>query len=103
MGVLRTTEIAEPRMLRPDGCVIEAGRNGMCQLDVPRVVLQYEGSRSLENTCTAARESCRMAARRDFLAARFDADQSHGLVVEEAVEDADGVTAATDARDHHVR
>src|SRR5262245_30784982 len=39
MGVLRTTEIAEPRMLRPDGGVIEAGRNGMRQLDIARLVL----------------------------------------------------------------
>src|SRR5688572_3988222 len=75
----------------------------MRQLDVPGVVLQDERARALEHAGAAAGEARRVAPRGDALAARFNADQSHARIVDEAVEDADGVAASADAGDDDVR
>ncbi len=45
----------------------------------------------------------RVTAAVDALARRFGADQAHARIVEEGVEDADGVAAAADAGGHRVR
>src|SRR5258705_4821616 len=74
----------------------------MRQLDVPGGVLEDERPRPLEHAGASARDPRPGAPRRDRLAARFAADQPHARVVEEPIEDADGVAAATDAGDDHV-
>ena len=74
----------------------------MRQLDVAVIVLQDEGARALQDAGAAAGEPRRVAARRNPLAAGLDADQPHARIVDERVEDADGVAAAADAGDDRV-
>ena len=100
--VFGATELAQPRVLRSDRGVIKAGRDRMRQLDIARVVLQDERARPLQHAGAAAGEAGGVAARRDRLAAGFDANQPHARVVEESVEDPDGVAAAADAGDDDV-
>ena len=70
--------------------------------DVAVLVLQDERSRSLQDAGRAAGEAGRVASRLDRLAARLDADQPHRLLLDEGVEEADGVAAAADACDDGV-
>ena len=98
----RAAVLAQPRVLRADRGVVEAGGNGMRQLDVAVGVLQDPGARALQHAGRAAREPCGVPARPDRFPAGFDADQLHAAIVDERVEDADGVAAAADAGDHGV-
>src|SRR6478736_7875929 len=90
-------------MLRPDRGVVETSRHRMRRLDVAVVVLQHEGARALEHTRCAAGEPRRMAPGLDGLATGLDANQPHILVIDERIEDADGVATATDTGNHSVR
>jgi len=67
------------------------------ELDVPGLVLQDERAGSLQHAGTAAGEPGGMPARNDTLAASLHPDQSHSVVVDEAVEDADGIAATSHA------
>src|SRR5215208_3597312 len=98
MGVLRTAELAKPRVLRPNGSVIEPRRNGMRQLDVACLILQHVRSSALQDPGAAAGESRGVASRRDPVASGFDADKPHRTIVEEAIEHADPIAAAAHAR-----
>ena len=69
----------------------------MRQLDVAVRVLQHVGAGSLEYAFTAAREARGVTSGRDLVPAGFDAHQPHVGIVNERIEDADGVAAATDA------
>src|SRR5688500_16111879 len=75
----------------------------MRQLDVPGVVLKDERACALEHAGAAAGKARRVAPRGDALAARFNPDQPHARIVEEAVEDADGIAASANAGDDDVR
>ena len=102
VAVLAASQIAQPGVLGAHRGVVEAGRDRVRQLDVPCLVLQHERARALQHAGAAAGEPRGVATGDDAFAAGLDADQPHALVVEEAVEDADGVAAAADARHHHV-
>ena len=101
--VLGAAERAEPRVLGADRGVVEPRRDRMRELDVPVLVLQDERARSLQHAGAPAGEARRVAPAGDLVAAGFDADQTHGAVVDERVEDADRVAAAADARDDRRR
>src|SRR5688500_19364690 len=75
----------------------------MRQLDVPGVVLQDERARALEHAGAAAGKARRVAPWGDPLAACFNPDQPHARIVDEAVEDANGVAAAAHTGDDDVR
>src|SRR5215471_6773351 len=75
----------------------------MRQLDVPVIVLQHESSRALQDAGAAAGKPRRVAAADDLLAAGLDADQPDRPVLDERVEHADRVAAATDTGDDGVR
>src|SRR5947209_6834727 len=56
MRVLRAPDRPEPRMLRPDGRIIQAGGHRMRELDVAVLVLQHERAGSLEHHPAATGE-----------------------------------------------
>ena len=103
VGVLRAAEIAQPRMLGSDGGVVETCGDRMRQLDVASLVLQHERARALQHAGAATGKPCRVASRRDALSTGLDANQPDVAVVEERIEDADGIAAAANARHDHVR
>src|SRR6188508_2301453 len=74
----------------------------MGQFDVPRLILQNERACPLEHARGAARKPSGVAAGKDLLASRLDADEPHAGVFDESVEDAHRVAASADARDDHV-
>src|SRR4249919_4372109 len=71
----------------------------MGQVDVPIVVLQYEGASALQDAGAAAGKPRRVPAARDRFTAGLDANQPDVTIVHERVEDAHGVAAAADAGD----
>src|SRR5439155_21172482 len=75
MRVFRAPERPQPCVLRSNGRVVEAGRHRMCQLDVAVLVLQDKRTGTLEDAGAAAGEACGVAALRNLLSARLDADQ----------------------------
>src|SRR5205823_2128273 len=54
MRVLGTSERSQPGVLRPDGRVIEARRDGVRRLNVAVLILQNEGAGSLQDAGAAA-------------------------------------------------
>src|SRR5678815_499625 len=75
----------------------------MGQLDVPRIVLEHERSRTLQHACAPACEARSVTSGRDSLATGFDADEAHGRVIDEGIEDPDRIAAATHARHDNIR
>src|SRR6266851_1961251 len=96
-GIFGAALIGEPGVLGSDGGIVEACGNGMCRGDLPVVVLQDVGVRSLENAGTRSRKSLMRGepsgvfAEFSAAAARFDADHFHVGVAEEIVKEADGI------------
>src|ERR1700747_994091 len=65
---------------------------------LPVLVLQQKRERSLKRPGRPARERRRVAAGLNAVAGSLEADQPHARVVEEGVEDPDGVGSSADAR-----
>src|SRR5262249_59332981 len=97
--LLGAPALAQPRVLRTDGRVVESGRDRVRQLHVAVDVLEHVTARALQHASTATCKARGVVARGDAAAAGLDADQPDAGVVHERVEDAHGVTAAADARD----
>ena len=100
--VLDAAEIVEPGMLRPDAGIVEPGRDRMRVLDLPVLVLQKICPVAVQHAGHAAVERGRVLAGLDAVAAGLDPDHAHALVVEEGMEEADGVRAAADAGDERI-
>ena len=67
------------------------------------LILQHERARALQHTRGSTCEAGGMTPRPNRFAAGLDADQSHTGILDERVEDADRIAAATDTRDHRMR
>src|SRR5688572_2912222 len=74
----------------------------MRQLDIAMLVLQDPGASTLQHASGAARESCGVTAGLNRFTTRFDTNQAHIAIVDEGIEDADGIAAAADACDDRV-
>src|SRR4051794_7797870 len=83
--------VAEERVLRPDARVVEPGGDRVRVGDLPVVVGEDRRPRAVEHALPARAEARR--------ACRFDADQPHVRVVDEALEHPDRVRAAAHAGD----
>ena len=104
VGVIGAADVAQVAVLGADGGVIQPGGNRMRELNLPVLVGEQERLRALEHAEPSAEEPRRVfLARPDALAARLDADHPHVLVLEERMEQPDGVAAAADARDEQIR
>src|SRR5581483_7536586 len=88
--VLHAADVPEVRVLGTDAGIVEPGRDRVRVRDLTVVVREDRRPRAVEHARAPAPE------RRG--AGRLDADDAHLLVLEEAVEEADRVRAAADAR-----
>ncbi len=102
VGVVDAALVAEPGVFGADGGVVEAGGDAVGELDLAELVLEDEAAGALEDADGAALEAGGVLFGEDPLAAGFDADHADGGVLEEGVEEADGVGAAADAGDEEV-
>ena len=101
--VFRAPCILEPGVLRPDSGVVEAGGDGMRVGNLAVLVLEQIGAVAMQNARRAAGEGSRMLPALQPVARRFHPDNADIRVVEEGVEQANGVRPAADAGDHRVR
>src|SRR5665213_3306880 len=102
VGVFHAAGVAQERVFRPDGGVIESGADAVRGLDLAKFVLQNKTARALQHAERAALKPRRMLFRLDAASARFHADHPHGFVFEERIKKSDGVRAAADAGDEQV-
>ncbi len=100
--VFDALDLVQPGVLGADARVVEAGGNRMRVGDLAVFVLQEEGAVAVQHARGAAGHAGGVLAGVDAVAGRFDADDLHALVIEERVEQADGVGAAADAGDQRV-
>ena len=100
IGVLGAAQVAQPGVLRPDAGVVQPGADAVGERDLAVVILQHIALGALEHAETAQLrigETRGVLAAGDAAAAGLDADQTHLFMLEEGVEDADGVAAAAHA------
>src|SRR5690554_193576 len=102
-NIFRTPYIIEPGMFRPDARIVEPRRNGMAITDLAVFVLQQIGAVAVKHTRLAALERGAVLAGLDALARRFHAVNLHGRIIEERMEQAHRIGAATDAGNDGVR
>ena len=101
--VFHAAGFLQPRMFRPDAGIIEARRNRMAFADLAVFVLQQIGAVAMQHAGLAARQRGAMAIGHvDAMAGGFNAVDFHRRIVEERMEQADGVGAAADARDQRI-
>ena len=94
--------IVQPGVLGSDGRVVESGGDGVGEGDLSGGVLQQIRVGSLQDAGAASAfgvEAGGVLAEGVAAASGFDADERDAGVVEEGVEDADGVGASADAGD----
>src|SRR5215471_4660372 len=89
-------------MFGADRGVIEPGRNRMGQFDLAFFVREEKSLRALQNTESPALKTRGVLSGANSFATGFDADHSHLSILQERVEQADGVAAATDTRDEQI-
>jgi hypothetical protein len=82
--------------------VVEAGGDGVGELDLAVRVREEPGFGALEDSEFAALEARGMTASHDAVAAGFDAGHFDGFVIYEGMEKSNGVAAAADAGDEQV-
>src|SRR6185437_11093240 len=86
-------------MLGADAGIIEAGTDGMNVGGLPVFVLKNVGNAAVQNPRLSCAERGGMLPERTSAAARFDTNELHILIINERMEDARRVAAATDAGD----
>ena len=101
--VLDAADLVQPGVLGADAGVVEAGGDRVGVGDLPVGVLQQVGAVAVQHARGAAGHAGRVLAGVDAVAGRIDADDLHARLVEEFVEQADGVGAAADAGDQRIR
>ena len=100
--VFDAADVVQPGMFRPDAGIVEAGADAVRLDDLAVVVLQQVGAVAVQHAGPAAGQAGGVLAGLDAVAAGLDADQPHGRVVQERMEQAHGVRAAADAGDRRV-
>ena len=102
--IFHPAHVPQPGMFRPDAGIIEARRDGMALQDLPVVVHQEIGAVAMEHAGLAAGQGGRVAiGLGQAVARRFNAEDLHGGVVEEGMEQADGVGAPANGCDQRIR
>ncbi|MFM1944508.1 MAG: hypothetical protein RI897_3490 [Verrucomicrobiota bacterium] len=102
VGVFSAVLVTEPGVFGADGGVVESGGDGVGELDLAVIVLEEVGAGALEDAEGAALEAGGVLFGEDAFTAGFDADHGDGCILEEGVEEADGIGAAADAGDEEV-
>src|SRR5438094_7019612 len=90
-------------MFRPDGGIIEPSRHRMGQFNLAFFVGEQESFRSLKHAEASALKTGRMFAAANAFATGFNADHSNISILQERMEQADGIAAPADAGDEQIR
>ena len=101
--VVDAADLVQPGVLGADAGIVEAGGDRVGLRDLAVVVLQQVGAVAVQHAGPAAGERGGVLARSKPVAGRLDAVDLDLAVVEEGVEQPDGVRAAADAGDERVR
>src|SRR5438105_11301453 len=90
-------------MFGADCGVIEAGRHRMGQFDLPFFVREQKSLCALQYAeASTLKAGCMFTGTNSF-ASGFDADHPHMSILQERMEQTDGVAAAADACDEQIR
>ncbi len=95
--ILDALDVMQPGVFRADAGIVQAGGNGVGVGDLAILVLQQEGAIAVQHARRAAGHAGGVLAAVEAVAGGLDADDLHAGIVEEGVEQADGVGAAADA------
>ena len=98
-AIFGPADVLQPGVLRPDARIVEAGRDRMALQDLAVVVLKQIGAVAVQHAGATALQRGRMVRAVQPAPGRLDADQPHARVLDEGVEQADGVRSAADRRD----
>src|SRR5258706_10456551 len=101
--VLGAPAIFQERMFGTDAWIIEAGGNRMRFGDLPVVIADHVGTIAVQHAGAPGRERRRMLVACQALARRFRTDDAYAAIIEERVEQADRIAAATDAGGDRIR
>jgi len=101
--VLGSAHVLQESVLRADAGIVQTGGDRMGFGDLAVVVADHVGAVAVQHADPARRQRRRVAPGVDALARRFRTDDAHARVVEEGVEQPDGVTAATHAGGDGIR
>src|SRR5690606_29928842 len=101
--VFHAASVTQPGMLRANARIVQAGGDRVAVQDLAVVVLEQLGAVAVENAGAARVHGSAMLDAIETTAASFDADDLDVLVIEEWMEDANGVRSAADCSDDHVR
>src|SRR5437879_13729004 len=83
--------------------VIETGRHRMGQFDLPFFVREQKSLRALQYAeASPLKAGCMFTGTNSF-ASGFDADHPHMSILQERMEQTDGIAAAADACDEQIR
>jgi hypothetical protein len=101
--VIDPVEVAEIAVLRPYGCVVQAGGYGVGQFDLPILVGKQPGFRTLQHPKFSALKAGGMPAAHDAFAASFDSNHLHGFVAEKRVKETNRIASTADTGHQQVR
>ncbi len=99
----RAAAVGQERVLGTDAGIVQAGGHRMGLDDLAVVVTDHVGAVAVQHARAAGGDRGGMAAGSDALAGGFGAVDLHPRIVEEGMEQADGVAAAADAGADRVR
>ena len=100
--VIDAAGIAVVAVLGPDGGVVEAGGDGVGELDLAVGVGEEPGFGALEDSEFAALETCGVAASHDAVTSGFDAGHFHRFITQEGIKETDRIASAAHAGDEEV-
>jgi hypothetical protein len=101
--VLRPAGVLEPGMLRTDTGIVQPGGNGVGFDDLPVGVLHQVGPVAMQHAGLAVAQRCGMPAGFQAVAAGLDAIHGHAGIVEERIEQADGIGSPADTGNQCIR
>ena len=101
-SIVRTTDLGEPGVFRPDSGIVQSGGDGMGGLGLAVLVLEYEGSHAMQHADFPSRDRRGMASALDALAAGLEAVQRHVGVGNEIGEDAQRIGTTANASCHRI-
>merc|ERR1712176_898200 len=100
--VLCTTRVLEERMLRTHTGVVETSTDRVRLGNLTKLVLQQVGAHTVQHTRRTATKRSRMTLRINTISTSLDTNQTNVLILNERMENADGVGSTTNARDDSV-
>ena len=102
-NIFRPADFVQPRVFRPNPRIVQPGRDREPFEDLPVIILQQVGAVAVQHAgAPPGQRGAMLHLVVHALAARFDADDVHVLVVEKREEEAHSVGPAADGRDDRI-